>query len=160
MADSFRFRFNQKKLVKVPVDSATVISKGDLVALVSDKAIPMSSFTWTTDLATTQGNAAAAFLGVAEESTKAGETDDISVDVSSESVYEMDCTSATYQVGDPIAPAKASGNALLSQQVVEAVGTASIGRVYRRTNGTATKVHVTFASAFTTDSSNTNAAIG
>lgn len=160
MADTFRYRFNQKKLVKVPVDSGTVIDKGDMVALVADKAVRISSISWDTDLATTQAAAAAAFLGIAEESTASGQTADISVDISTESVYEMDCVSATYQIGDPVGPAKATGNAIVDQQVVEVAATAAIGRVYRRTNGAATKVHVTFASAFGTDSSNVNASVG
>src|SRR5690606_22209932 len=122
--------------------------------------VRISSIAWDTDLETTQEAAAAVFLGVAEESTKNGQTDDISVDVSSESVYEMDCDSATYQGGDPIGPAKATGNAIVDQKVAETVAASAIGRVYRRTNGAASKVHVTFASAFTTDSANSNAQIG
>lgn len=162
MADQFRFRHGQKQLQKFAVASATVIEKGDLVYLnTSDDTVKSAaSFTWDTNLATTQAGFAAVFVGVAEESSAAGDTASISVDTSPFSVYEFDAASATYVAGDSLGPDKASGDALLSRQLEAAVAASSVARVYEGTAGAATKVLVTFASAYGTASANTNAALG
>ena len=162
MSDRFYFRTGQKNLQKMPVASATVISKNDMLwyDTTNDVVKPASDFAWTTDLATTQGNFAAVFVGVAEESSASGDTDDISVDTSSASVYAMPCASATFNLNDTVGPAKQSGNALENQKVVAAVAAASIGRVDRKTDGAETSVRVSFAPAFSTASSNVNANIG
>lgn len=159
MANTFRYRFGDRQLVKVAVASATVIERGDMVCLASDLAIPISSITWDTDLATTQGAAAAAFAGIAVDASAAGEDDDINIDISPVSVYEMDCASATFYMGDPVGPAKQTGNALEDQKVIEAVAAASIGRVYRSAAST-TKVLCTFASAKNGAANNVNGALG
>jgi hypothetical protein len=47
------------------------------------------------------------------------------------SVFEFDCASATFAVGDYVGPAKDTGNALLDNKVVAVGGEAlAIGRVY------------------------------
>src|SRR5438128_14642 len=97
MSNHLRCRSGQVEPHKIRVDSGTVIEAGDLVWLDTNDAKPAKDFTWTTDLATTQGNFAAVFLGVAHQSSAAGETADISVDLSPFSVYEFDVDSATYE---------------------------------------------------------------
>jgi hypothetical protein len=48
-------------------------------------------------------------------------------------VYEYDCASATFEVGDYVGPAKDTGNALLSNKVVAVSGEAlAVGRVVER----------------------------
>jgi hypothetical protein len=94
------------------------IQSGDFVANVSDKAVPASAFTWTTDLATTQTNFAASFLG-ASESRSLPEADirGMRVAVNMDGTYEVDCTSANYTVGQYVGLAKDTGNNLLSSKV-------------------------------------------
>jgi len=96
------------------------INPGDFVAYVSDKAVPASAFTWDTDLATTQAAFVTAFLGISESRSRASTTDtrDLRIAVNTDGVYEADCTSGNYTVGQFIGLAKASGNALLASQLV------------------------------------------
>jgi len=160
MSNKLRFRSGQVELHKVRVNSDTVIEAGDLVWLDTDDVKPASAFTWTTDLATTQGNFAAVFLGVAHQSSAEGETDDISVDLSPLSVYEFDVGSATYELGGLLGPNGAS-SALLDQQLATvANGTLAIARAAEYKSAAATSLRVQFASAFHPASSNVNADVG
>ena len=155
-----RFRSGQVELRKVRVDSATVIEAGDLVWLDTDDAKPASAFAWTTNLATTQGNFAASFLGVAHQQSRAGDTDPISVDVSPHSVYEFNVNSASYEVGALLGPDESSST-LMNQQL-EAVGSAAaaIARAAEFTSGAQGMLRVTFASAYACGSANVNAQVG
>jgi hypothetical protein len=160
MSNKLRFRSGQVELHRVRVDSATVIEAGDLVWLDGDDAKPASAFPWTTDLATTQGNFAAAFLGVAHQSSAAGETADISVDLSPFSVYEFDVDSATYEVGSLLGPDNVS-NALANQRLTPvANGTLAIARAAEYKPAASSLLRVQFASAYHPASANVNAAVG
>ncbi len=160
MANRLRFRSGQVELHRLRVDSGTVIEAGDLVFLDTDDVKPASDFTWDTNLATTQAAFAAAFLGVAHQQSADGDTDDISVDLSSHSVYEFDVASATYEVGDVLGPDEGSSD--LTDQQLEAVSSAALGiaRAAEYKPAAATLLRVRFASAFHTGSANTNAVIG
>lgn len=160
MPNRLRFRSGQVQLQKLRVDSDTVISAGDLLFLDSNDVKPASDFTWDTDLPTTQAAFAAAFVGVAHQQSAAGDTDDISVDVSPHSVYEFDVAAGTYEVGDALGPDELS-SALMNQQL-EAVASGSLGiaRAAEYKAATATTLRVTFASAYNTASTNTNATLG
>ncbi len=159
MMNKLRFRSGQVHLRKVRVDSATVIEAGDLVWLDTDDAKPASAFTWTTNLATTQGNFAAKFLGVAHQPSASGETAPISIDVSSDSVYEFDVASAAYELGAPLGPDEGS-SALQNKKLEAAVATSAIARSAEFTSGNVDTLRVSFASAFSTTSANLNAQIG
>ncbi len=160
MSNKLRFRSGQVELHKVRIDSATVIEAGDLVWLDTDDAKPASAFTWTTDLATTQGNFAAVFLGVAHQSSAAGETQDISVDLSTFSVYEFDVDSATFELGGLLGPSSASS--LLTDQKLATVasGALAIARAAEYKAAASSVLRVQFASAFHPASANVNANIG
>lgn len=152
-------RYGPFRPQKAAVASATVIAKGDMVWNSSGEVKPASDFTWNTNIATTQADFAALFLGVAMEASAAGSTTPITVDVGSISVWEMDCASATFVAGGPVGPAKASGNALENQKLVTAVAASSIGRVHQA--GTSvTRVQASFAGAYSTDGANVNNALG
>lgn len=160
MSNKLRFRSGQVELHKVRVNSATVIEAGDLVWLDTDDVKPASDFTWTTDLATTQGNFAAVFLGVAHQSSAVGETADVSVDLSPLSVYEFDVDSATYEVGGLLGPDNLSA-ALTSQRLTTVgSGALAIARAAEYKAAAATALRVQFASAFHPASANVNANIG
>jgi hypothetical protein len=160
MANRLRFRSGQVHLHKLRVDSGTVLEAGDMVFLDTDDVKPASDFTWDTDLATTQSAFAAAFIGIAHQQSADGDTDDVSVDLSPHAVYEFDVNSATYEVGDQLAPDEQS-QTLMNQQL-EAIGSGAdaIARAAEYKAAAATALRVTFASAFHTGSSNVNAAIG
>ena len=160
MANRLRFRSGAVELHRLRVDSATVIEAGDMVYLDTDDVKPASSFTWDTDLPTTQAAFAAVFLGIAHQQSASGETDPISVDLSPNSVYEFNVNAATYEVGDVLGPDENSA-ALMDQQL-EAVGSGSIGiaRSAEYKAASSSMLRVQFASAFHPGSANVNAVIG
>lgn len=160
MPNQLRFRSGQIQLRKFRVDAATVIEAGDLVWLDTDDVKPASAFTWDTDLPTTQAAFAALFVGVAHQVSANGDTNDVSIDISPTSVYEFDVASATYEVGTPLGPDEASSK-LMNQQL-ETVASANLGiaRAAEYKAAADTKLRVTFASAFNTASTNTNATLG
>ncbi|AMV28801.1 hypothetical protein VT84_30690 [Gemmata sp. SH-PL17] len=134
---------------KVAIATAKLVDKGDLVGMNAGTLVRAEDETWTTDLATTQSNFRARFAGVAAQSKLSttnprvfGNSQDNVIMVNTSGVFEFDCASATFEVGDFVGPAKDTGNALLSDRVV-AVGAEAnaIGRVAER--GTAiTRVKV------------------
>lgn len=68
----------------------------------------------------------------------------MSLRVATGGVYSFPCASATFKAGDMVGPAKASGNALLSQKVVAVtVSSAAIGEVVEAgTSVTSVKVRI------------------
>ncbi|MBW3540721.1 MAG: hypothetical protein KY476_10660 [Planctomycetes bacterium] len=160
MANQLRFRSGQVQLARLRVDSATVLEAGDLVFLDSDDVKPASAFAWNTDLATTQSAFAASFLGVCHQQSADGDTDDVSVDLSPNSVYEFDVNAATYEVGDDLGPDEASSKLMDQQLEAVASGTLGIARSREYKAASSSLLRVSFASAFHTGSANANAAIG
>lgn len=160
MANRYSFRSGQRQLVKAAVDSATVIEVGDMVWLDTDDVKPAADFTWDTDLETTQAAFAAQFLGIAVESSAAGDTAPISVDVSPVSVYEYDVASGTYEIGTPLGPDKATGDNIVSQVLETAVAASSVARAVERKTAASTALRVQFASAYSTYANNANGALG
>ncbi len=160
MSNRVRFRSGQVELRKVRVDAETVIEAGDLVWLDTDDIKPASAFAWTTNLATTQANFAAKFLGVAHQPSAAGETDPISVDVSPFAIYEFDVASATYEVGGLLGPDEGSSTLMHQQLETVAAAGSAIARSVEYRGSSHTKLRVQFASAFHCGSSNVNGQIG
>lgn len=154
-----RFRYGQVQLRKVRVDAATIIDAGDLVWLDGDDAKPASAFPWDTDLATTQAAFAEKFLGISHQSSREGQTDPISVDVSPASVYEFDVSPATFEVGAPLGPDENAGT-LMNQQLETANASNSIARTAEFTTGSTGIIRASFASAFVTGSGNAHAQLG
>jgi len=160
MANQLRFRSGQVHLHKLRVNSGTVLEAGDLVFLDSDDVKPASDFTWSSDLATTQSNFAASFLGVCHQPSADGETDDVSVDLSPHAIYEFDVNPATYEVGDELGPDEQSSSLMNQQLEAVSTGTRAIARAAEFKSSSASTLRVMFASAFYTASANANAAIG
>lgn len=156
------FRSGQRKLVKLAVASATVIAKDDMVQLQSspDQILAAAGTTWNSSLAQTQADFADRFAGIAYEKSANGDTDNVSVDVSSDSVYQFTVNSAAYEFGDPLGPDKDTGNALLSQTLEAAVAASSIARAAEDQSSAVTLLRVTFASAFWLSGGNANASLG
>jgi len=89
MANVERSRYGSQTLIPVPVASATVIEKGDFVCLVSGLAVPAGSVADAGDAAANREAVADAFLGMAQTASANGETDDVMVDISMESIHEL-----------------------------------------------------------------------
>jgi hypothetical protein len=118
MADKMRWRYGDTNPVIAAVDSATVIEIGDLVYQEVDDARPASSQLDQGSKATNQELFATKFLGVAMQRSRSGETTPIRV--ATTGVFEFDCPSGTFELGDLVGPNEnAAGNALLTQQIVK-----------------------------------------
>lgn len=132
MADVQRHRTEDKKIRYFDVDSATVISIGDMVWLDTDDVKPASDFTWDTDLITTQKAFYENFVGIAMDRSRSGDTAKIAV--AKNGNFEMDCASASFEVGDLLGPAKQSGNYLENQKVAAVVpANAAMGSCSQKT---------------------------
>jgi hypothetical protein len=102
MADNQRYRRGPTTLIQVPVASSTVINKGDLISLSDGKAVPLDNTYDTSSAAAAIKEAASdAFVGVAHSASANGDTDDVLVDISLESIYEFpQQAAAAISVGD------------------------------------------------------------
>jgi hypothetical protein len=123
-----------RKLVRCAVDSSTVIAKGNMLRLVTDDVRPLSGMSDAGTKAQNQAAARDVFLGIAQKASANGETTPIMV--ATGGVFEFDCTSASFEVGDLVgAQGTGSGGAVgVSDTAVEAVTSSSlaVGRVYKR----------------------------
>ena len=164
MANSFPYRKGPTELVSLPVDSGTVIERGDMVFLDTDDVKPASDFTFDTNEATTQAGFAAQFVGIAHEASADGDTDPITVDQSAESIYEFTVVSATYEFGDDLGPTldtSTSPDELKDQELkAAAAATSAIARCFKRSGGATTSLYVKFAGAYNLGGNNTNAVVG
>lgn len=103
------------KAVAVTDGLATnAIEVGTLVAASSSAVVPIESFPWSTDIATTRTNFVAAFLGASVSRSRAGKGDpeDLTCLYAQDGDFECEVASATYQIGDYLTPVKAAGDAL------------------------------------------------
>lgn len=140
---------NNRILVSVNAASGTTVAIGDLVYLATGSVLPAASFTWDTDLATTQAAFTNSFMGIATQAkTTTGAAKQILVDISPNSFYYLACTSEVHEVGDTLGPKKASGNALVNSTLVKSVATSSVARCVQRDSSAATHVLVNFQSAY------------
>ena len=150
MTDTMRWRYGDTNPVVAAVDSATVIEIGDLVCQDTDDAKPASSLA---DTGTETGNQDAftdIFLGVAMQRSRGGDTAPIRV--ATTGVFEFDCPSGTFELGDLIGvDENTAGDALLTQQVA-GVGASqyAIGRVAKREPSAAASVLVDIRSTIMT----------
>jgi len=156
------FRHGDSHLLRGPVLAATVIAVGDLLYLdpADDTLKPAASLAWDTDLATTQGNFAENFAGVAREASAAGDETPVTYDRSPVAVYEYDIAAGAYVLGASMGPAKQTGNALENQKLAAAVAAAAIARVADVDLPATDRVRVTFAPAIVTGSSNAYSTVG
>jgi hypothetical protein len=132
VGDKMRWRYGDTNPVIAAVDSATVIEIGDLVYQDTDDARPASAQADKGTKPANQEQFADKFLGVAMQRSRAGDTDPIRV--ATTGVFELDCPSATFELGDLVGgDENAAGTALLDQQVAKvSVPKYAIGRVARR----------------------------
>jgi len=149
MSDQMRWRYGDTNPVVAAVDSATVIEIGDLLYLDTDDAKPASS---QADVGTEPGNQEAfadKFLGVAMQRSRSGETAPIRV--ATTGVFEFDCPSGTFELGDLVGVDETGGTTLLDQQVDKVTASRyAIARVAQRESAAATSVYVDIRSTVMT----------
>ena len=109
MTDKMRWRYGDTNPVVAAVDAATVIEIGDLVWQDTDDAKPASALADHGTKAANQQALADAFLGVAMQRSRNGDTAPIRV--ATTGVFEFDCASGTFELGDMVgADENAAGN--------------------------------------------------
>ena len=147
MADA-QYQYGDTYPVIAKIATAQEVEIGDLVGLATDEVYPASDEAWDTNLATTQENFVANFLGVSgqkKDANKArvfGNSSDNRIRIDTASIYEFDTASASYAIGDLVGPAKQSGNALENQKVAAvAAADKAIGVVVESTSSS-TRVKV------------------
>lgn len=145
-----RWRYGDTNPVVAAVDSASEIEIGDLLYLDGDDAKPASAQADEGSEAANQEAFAAAFLGVAMQRSRVGDT--APVRVATTGVFQFDCPSGTFEIGRMVGPDEgATGDALLDQQVVGVATSArAIGRIARRESDSVTSVLVAIASTVMT----------
>ena len=150
MSDKMRWRYGDTNPVVAAVDSSTVIEIGDLVYQDTNDAKPASSQADGGTEAANQDTFAENFLGVAMQRSRNGDTDPIRV--ATTGVFEFDCASATFELGDKVgADENSDGDALLDQTVAEVtVPARAIGRVTKREASATTTVLVDIRSTVMT----------
>jgi len=142
MGNENLYRYWEKHPILATCALAQTVSIGDMVGLASNTLEKASDTAWNSTIDGTQEDFHDIFLGVSEQASAATADDDIRV--STGGVFEFTCESASFNVGDLVGPAKASGNALEDQKVVS-VATANLatGRVvYKTTTDTTVLVKI------------------
>lgn len=150
MSDKLRWRYGDTNPVVAAVDSSTVIEIGDLVYQDTDDAKPASAQADQGSETANQQLFATHFLGVAMQRSRSGDTSPLRV--ATTGVFEFDCPSATFELGELIGvDENSAGDALLNQQV-DAVGSSAyaVGRAARRIGDVATTVLVDIRSTVMT----------
>ena len=150
MSSKMRWRYSDTNPVNAAVDSEIVIEIGDLVWQDVDDAKPASSQADQSSETANQELFADNFLGVAMQRSRSGDTDPIRV--ASTGVFEFNCPSGTFELGDLVGVDEASGGTALEDQQVASVAATkyAIARVAKRVGTAATSVLVDIRSTVMT----------
>ena len=126
MAQTERF-VSDGKTIAVNVLSATVIEKGDFVALsaLNETVIPVSDIADAGDAAANREAASDALIGIARTGSAAGETEKVVVGISMEDIYEFDLQAAAALSFGDLVEIYADTNGC-SDQVMVAGSTSSV----------------------------------
>lgn len=154
------YRYGETRPKLVPAKSGVAVNVGDICFVDTadgNTLKPAMSFTWTTDLPTTQGNFVKQFAGVAGQSydgTTAGLSaygiQDGNLRCDTAGVYDLACAAATFKAGDLVAMAQDGANTNLAGQTVVATSTVAnaIGRVAQPYPNNTTVVRVEIFAPF------------
>lgn len=150
MSDKMRWRYGDTNPVVAAVDSGTAVEIGDLVYQDVDDAKPASAQSDQGSETANQELLADNFLGVAMQRSRNGDTDPIRV--ATTGVFEFDCPSGTFELGDLVGvDENAGGDGLLDQQVASVSASKyAVGRVAKRVPTAATSVLVDIRSTVMT----------
>ena len=121
MTDTLRWRRGDTAPVFKTPASASVIEIGDLIFQHPTGAAPKAADDMTDQgsLALNQDAFQQYFLGVAEQRSRSGDTDEIRVSTKGE--FEFTCAAATFNTGDMVGACEQSGGTALENQKVVAV---------------------------------------
>ena len=142
MSDKMRWRYGDTNPVVAAVDSGTVIEIGDILWLDTDDAKPASDQADQGSETDNQTLLSSNFLGVAMQRSRSGDTDPLRI--ATTGVFEFDCPSGTFELGDLIGVDENSGGTLLLNQQVDSVADSAyaVARVAKREPNATTSVLV------------------
>jgi hypothetical protein len=142
MSNVMRWRYGETNPVVLSVDGSTLIEIGDLVYLSTDHAYPAATQANQGSITANQQLFHSVFAGVAMQCSPVGATDPIRV--ATTGVFEYECESATFEVGQLLGPDQPSGATVLTSQQVAAVSAVdlAVGRCASRVNPASTSVLV------------------
>lgn len=146
MTSKFRWVHGDTTHVLAPVASDTVIEIGDLVFYDTNTAKPAMMQANQSSKAVNQSTFAGKFLGVAMQASPVGS--DAPIRVATSGVFEYDCPSTTFELGNYVGIGVKASNTGLENQVLEKVTVVAgaIGRVSRREGSASTVVQVQLSS--------------
>jgi len=146
MANTMRWRYGDTNPVLLPVDVGYSIEIGDLVYLEIDDARPASSQADQLTLAANQEMFHDKFLGVAMQAADVGGV--AAIRIATSGVFEFDCLSESFEVGDLVGSREEATGTQLDTQIVTGVATENlaIGRCVKRVPTPGSKVLVDIAS--------------
>jgi len=146
MANTMRWRYGETNPIRMPVPTGFIIEIGDLVYLDSGAAKAASAIADLGTLAANQEALHDQFLGVAMQASPAASTEPIRV--ATTGVFEFNCVSATFEMGDLLgATEEGTGTELNNQDLIGvATPNLAIGRCTKRVNPAGTKVLVDMVS--------------
>ena len=151
MSDQLRWRYGDANPVVAAVDSETVIEIGDLLWQDVDDAKPASGMPLE-DLEDEDGDQysfAQRFLGVAMQRSRP--RDNTPIRVATTGVFEFDCPSGTFELGDLVGLGGDKCGGVYDQEVAKATSPAdAIARVARREPHLGTTVLVAIRSTVMT----------
>ena len=150
MADKMRWRYGDTNPVVAAVESATVIEIGDLVWHFDDAVYPASDVVDQGAKSSNQEWFTNYFLGVAMQRTRSGDTSPVRV--ATTGVFEFDCSSTSFVLGQMMgADENAAGDALEDQTIAKvAASQHAVGRVAKREPTATTSVLVDIRSSIMT----------
>ncbi|MCH7751221.1 MAG: hypothetical protein IH898_03575 [Planctomycetes bacterium] len=142
MSNTMRWRYGETNPIMMPVLDGYIIEIGDLVYLDSGSAKAAAAIADQGTLVANQEALHDQFLGVAMQASPAASTEPIRV--ATTGVFEFDCASATFEMGDLLgAREEATGTELDNQYLVGvATPNLAVGRCTKRVNPAGTKVLV------------------
>jgi hypothetical protein len=146
MANSMRWRYGETNPIMMPTVAGLAVEIGDLVYLDSGAAKSASAQTDQGSLAANQEALHDQLLGVAMQASPSGSTD--AIRVATTGVFEFDCASATFEMGDLLgAKEEGTGTALENQQLIGvATPNLAVGRCTKRVDPAGIKVLVDLVS--------------
>lgn len=150
------YRYGNSDPIQAPFKSGVAVNVGDICFIDTSDSYtvkPAMSFTWTTNLATTQGNFAKQFCGVAAQAydglnANAYGIQDGNLRIDTAGVFDFTCAATTWNVGDLVGPDQDGANSNLFAQRVVNVNAAGVGNAIGRvvqpylTNTTTVRVEI------------------
>jgi hypothetical protein len=116
-----RFMTDENPMVHVqaPFDGSILVTAGDFMFLDTDDVKPFSSMADQLTLALNQARGSRLFMGIARDHRAAADTGAVAkFPVVTDAKVEYPCSSATFEIGDMVAPVEDAGGTYLENQKV------------------------------------------